>query len=55
MTMKTNMKGSDWSLEGWDPNTRRLSYRNTTLIKVNGRQPEDVDDFYCFIKEFILR
>lgn len=37
MAMKINRKGSDWALEGWDPNIRRLSYKCTTLIKVNFR------------------
>nr|XP_033487862.1 myosin VIIAa [Epinephelus lanceolatus] len=33
MTMKMNRRGSDWSLEGWDPDVRRLSYRYNTLIQ----------------------
>lgn len=37
MAMKINRKGSNWALEGWDPNIRRLSYKCTTLIKVNFR------------------
>ncbi|XP_054868502.1 myosin VIIAa isoform X1 [Amphiprion ocellaris] len=33
MTTRRNKVASDWPLEGWDPNVRRLSYRYTILIK----------------------
>ncbi|XP_054649399.1 myosin VIIAa isoform X1 [Dunckerocampus dactyliophorus] len=33
MATKLKRRGSDWPLEGWDPNVRRLSYKYTTLIK----------------------
>nr|XP_057935533.1 myosin VIIAa isoform X2 [Doryrhamphus excisus] len=33
MATKFKRRGSDWALEGWDPNVRRLSYKYTTLIK----------------------
>lgn len=34
MTTDMNRRGSDWPLEGWDPNVRCPSYRYMTLIKV---------------------
>ncbi|XP_014907474.1 unconventional myosin-VIIa-like isoform X1 [Poecilia latipinna] len=33
MAVRMNPIGSDWPLEGWDPNVRRLSYRYNTLIQ----------------------
>ncbi|XP_014840921.1 PREDICTED: unconventional myosin-VIIa isoform X2 [Poecilia mexicana] len=33
MAVRINPIGSDWPLEGWDPNIRRLSYRYNTLIQ----------------------
>ncbi|XP_017163534.1 myosin VIIAa isoform X2 [Poecilia reticulata] len=33
MAVRMNPIGSDWPLEGWDPNLRRLSYRYNTLIQ----------------------
>ncbi|XP_061733636.1 unconventional myosin-VIIa-like isoform X2 [Nerophis ophidion] len=33
MATKFKRRESDWPLEGWDPNVRRLSYKYNTLIK----------------------
>ncbi|KAM4590633.1 myosin VIIAa isoform 3-T3 [Fundulus diaphanus] len=33
MAVRMYQKASDWPLEGWDPNIRRLSYRYNTLIQ----------------------
>ncbi|CAB1419783.1 unnamed protein product [Pleuronectes platessa] len=38
MTTNTTKKQSDWPLEGWDPNVRRLSYKYAVFIKFDEDQ-----------------